>query len=784
MVWSACLALALVCLAQLVSWPPILLPEFAAAGALLVFVLWGPRYCFVVLPGICAILHGQWVIDDRLAPELSGQDILLVGTVCDFPDSDPAAHRFVLELASSSAAGLPRRIFLSWYDVVDAPLAGESWQLKVRLRRPRGLSNPGTFDFEQWAFVRQIGATGYVRESALNRQTLVQRNTCPLTRIRQHIAALMDDTLAESLAAGHLLAVSVGVRNRLTEAQWGLLRRTGTVHLLAISGLHIGLVAALMLFAGRQLGRLILWAGIQCAPMFVARWFAVFGAIAYSALSGFALPTVRALVMVLAVMALATVRRSIPGEQTLAAAIFVVLFVEPSAPAEAGFWLSFYAVTLLLFSGIEVRGFGLGCQARLRRPIGKIQQLFRAQLVLSIGLAPLGIFFFDQVSVVGLVSNLFVVPLFAVLIVPFSLVGMLALLLSPTLGAAVLLPVSRVMEWILLVLEWLDQLPFSVWQPPAGRLIWVAVSVIATLLLIWPRPFPGRILAPILLIPLTVGSSAHAPPILRIVVMDVGQGLAVLVQTAKHALVYDTGPAFRSRNAGQTVVLPVLRHFGIRKLDALIISHADTDHVGGASSVLAAFPDALLIAPEPLSGASVRYRTCAAGIEWIWDAVRFGILHPGQQGGRQRWSENDGSCVLLVQSRGLAILLPGDIEKRGERQLARNPMIRRASLVIAPHHGSNTSSSQLFVQATAPAFVVFSAGHKNRWGFPKPGVIDRWVQTGACLLSTAESGAIVFEVSETGKLDLRWQQRIGGRHIWTEVDRDPNSLRCMADTTG
>ena len=783
MVWSACLALLLACLTQLVSWSPILLPELAAAGALLVLFLWGPRYCFVMLPAIWAILHAQWVIDDRLAPELSGQDILLVGTVCEFPDSDPGIDRFVLESDSISSPGLPRRIFLSWYDATDAPVAGENWELKVRLKRPRGLSNPGSFDFEQWALVRQIGASGYVRESALNRQTAAHGNTCPLTRIRQHIAALMEEALADSAAAGYLLAVSVGVRNRLTEADWGMLRRTGTVHLMAVSGLHIGLVAALMLFAGRQLGRLILRVGIPCAPLYVARWFAVSGAIVYSALAGFALPTVRALIMVLAVMALATVRRRIPAEQTLAAAMLVVLFIEPSAPSAAGFWLSFYAVTLLLFSGIELRGFELGCQARLNRPVGKIQQMFRAQLVLSVGLAPLGILFFDQVSVVGLVSNLLIVPIFAVLIVPFSLVGMLVLLLSPTLGATVLVPVSLVMEWVLLVLEWLDQLPFSVWQPPAARPAWMVVSVIATLILVWPRPFPGRILAPILLLPLMNGSSVHAPPVLRIVVMDVGQGLAVLVQTAKHALVYDTGPAFKSRNAGQSVVLPVLRHFGIRKLDALVISHADNDHIGGASSILEAFPDALLIAPEPLLSKSVGYRACAAGIDWIWDAVDFSILHPEQPSGRQRWSKNDGSCVLLVRSQGVTLLLPGDIEQRGERYLARNAMIRRVSLVIAPHHGSNTSSSQLFVEATAPLYVIFSAGYKNRWGFPRRKVIDRWLQTGACLLSTAESGAIVFEVSETGLLGLRWRQRIDGRYIWTEPNRDPDGLPCAFDTT-
>jgi len=782
MVWTACLALGLVCLTQWVSWSPILLPELATASVLLVLFLWGPRYCCVVLPAIWALFYAHWLVDDRLVPELSGQDVLVVGTVCEFPNGDPGIRRFVLELDRSSAYGLPGRIFLSWYDAIDSPLAGETWQLKVRLKRPRGLSNPGSFDFEQWAFVRRIGATGYVRESLLNQRRVADGRVCPLIRIRQSIAVRMEVALAESHAAGHLLAVSVGARNRLSEADWELLRRTGTVHLMAISGLHIGLVAAFMLFSGRQLGRFMLRLGINCAPLFTARWLAVSGALAYTALAGFALPTVRALVMVLAVVALATVRRSVPGEQSLATALFVVLLVEPSAPAAAGFWLSFYAVMLLLFSGIELRGFSLGCQTRLRRPLGKLRQMFRAQWVLSIGMVPLGIFFFEQVPVVGLVSNLLVVPVFAMVIVPLTLIGILVLLVEPALGASVLAPVGVAMEGILMLLEWLERLPFSVWQPPAARPAWVVVSIIATLIMIWPRPLRGRLLGLILFIPMVVGSSAHSPPILRLVVMDVGQGLAVLVQTAKHALIYDTGPAFKTTDAGQSVVLPVLRHFGVRKLDAVVISHADTDHVGGGSSILAAFPEAVLIAPEPVLGKSGGYLPCAAGIQWTWDEANFKILHPEQPGGRQRWSRNDGSCVLLVQSRGHGVLLPGDIEHRGERRLGGNDLIRHLSLVIAPHHGSNTSSGQSFVTATAPQFVVFSAGFKNRWGFPKTEIVDRWTQTGACLLSTAESGAIVFEVSQAREFKLQWQHRIDGPRIWTEPNREPDGLPCATDT--
>ena len=778
MVWGACLALVLVCLTQILPGPLMLLPELSAVAGLLLLVVGGPRSCGIMLPAIWSLFHAQWVMDERLAVALTGQDILVTGTVCEFPDSAPGVYRFVLEADRSVSPEVPGRIFLSWYEAVDPPLAGQRWQLKVRLKRPRSLSNPGSFDFELWAFVRQIGATGYVRRSSLNQRTPIRKNACQLTRVRQHMAALIAGALDGRSATGYLLALSVGVKNRLSDAEWDLLRRTGTVHLMAISGLHIGLVAALMMLVGRQAGRVLLLAGIQCAPLYCGRWLALVGAFVYSALAGFALPTVRALVMVFTVMALAACRRRVPGEQVLAAALFVVLLMEPAAPQSAGFWLSFYAVTLLLLSGIELRSFAPGWQTRLRRPGGKMQQMFRAQVVLSIGLAPLVIFYFEQVSVVGVVANLFVVPVFSILIVPLTLVGMLALLISPALGGKILVPAARIMEWALDCLQWLDSLPFSVWEASSTTMTWTAVAVIATLILIWPRPFPGRLLAASLLIPLLGGSSAQSPEVLRIVVMDVGQGLAVLVQTARHALVYDTGPAFRTRNAGQTVVLPVLRHFGVRKLDALVISHGDADHIGGASSVLAAFPDVVLIASNPISGRSGRYRRCRAGLEWTWDTVRFSVLHPQRQTGRQSWSENDGSCVLMVESGAQRVLLPGDIEKRAERALVDDAIVSRVSLVIAPHHGSNTSSGQAFVDATAPFYVVFPAGYKNRWGFPKSQVVERWLRSGACILKTAESGAIVFEIDAADELVVRWQHRLDGRRLWTEIDRNWEHRPC------
>lgn len=777
MVPGAFLALVLVCLTQLIPGRPTLLPELLAACGLLLFILAGPRGLAIALPALMAFAHTERVIDDRLDAELAGQDVVLVGTVCEFPTSRPGVHRFIFEPERGSSTVIPKRIFLSWYEPEDTPAAGQRWQLKMRLKRPRSLSNPGTADFEHWAFVHNIGASGYVRSSVLNGRRPDRQYVCPVTRWRQGIAVLVENALAQRRAAGYLLAISLGVKNRLDESDWELLRRTGTVHLMAISGLHVGLVAALMLWFGRLVARLILLAGVQCTPLYWGRLMAVAGAVIYSGMAGFALPTVRALVMVLVVMVIAACRRRISGEQALAAALFAILLLMPSAPHQPGFWLSFYAVALLLLSGIELRGFGPVSPARLVNPAGKIRQLFRAQVILSVGLAPMAIFYFEQFPLIGLLANMLAVPAFALFIVPLSLVGLSAVMISPDIGAGILGSAAQIMEWILVYLRWLDSAPLSVWQPPPVTIAWVAMAIGTTLILIWPRPCRGRLMAVVLLIPLTRGMAPAPPAVLRVVVMDVGQGLAVLVQTTRHALVYDTGPVFRSGDSGQTVVLPVLRQFGIAHLDALFISHGDADHVGGASSILAAFPNAPVFAPERGRGWGRRYRRCVAGLSWAWDRVRFSVIHPGR-GDEPQWSDNDGSCVLVIEAAGQRILLPGDIEAKAERVLVKNRLAQRAALVIAPHHGSNTSSIHSFVNATSPSFVVFAAGHQNRWGFPKAEVIERWQAVEACILRTAESGAMVFEVDAGGKFLLRSQHRLDTRRRWTEIEPGSRQRQC------
>ncbi len=771
MVWSACLVLTLICATNaLLTFPgPFLAAELLVSLVLITWLMWGPRAGAVLVPVIGALLAAGWSIEGRLVPGLVQNDLLMRGTVCELPRTAAGVHRFVFEHdREQSTPGLPRRVYISWYRARVFPQAGERWQLKVRLKRPRGLSNPGAFDFERWAHIRGIGATGYVRNSPLNYRIAAHGSECRLAGLRQRIAGRIDDALNGRPGAHYLKALSVGARESLTQPDWALLRRTGTVHLMAISGLHIGLVAGLMFLLGRYLGRLLLWCGIELAPLIVGRWFGLTGALVYAALAGFSVPTLRALVMVGTVTVLTVLRRSIPAWQILATAMFVVLCVEPTAPLSAGFWLSFYAVGLLMLGAIGLAQASLSVPSLRMRVTRLAGQLVKAQVLLTIGLAPLSILFFAQVSLIAPIANLVVVPVFAALIVPLTLIGTGGLLISDAVGRFFLVPAAWTMERVLEFLQWLDRLPFTTWVPPPIAPAGIAMIVAVTLVAIWPRPLPGRGLVLTLLFALLGGASlSSGSPGLRIVVMDTGQGLAVLIQTRTHALVYDTGPAFRSSDAGRTVVLPVLRYFGIRQLDALVISHGDADHVGGAKSVLERFPEAELISAERFGLDFRRYRPCIAGTQWRWDGVLFRVLHPGDPGAVD-WSENDGSCVLLIQTAHAAVLLPGDIERRAEAHLTRNARIPAIDLVIAPHHGSQSSSTPAFVAATRPRYIVFSVGYRNRWGFPDAQIVQRWRQAGACPMTTADNGALVFEINRAGWMTLQRRQRIDGRSFWTE----------------
>ena len=742
-----------------------------AAAALLLWCLSGGRAALVLLAAAWTLCRADWQLAERYPEVLAGRDLVVTGYVCDFARSDPEALRFVLD-RETGEPGAPgaARLHLSWYDEPPDIRPGQRWQLRVRLRPPRGLVNPGAFDFERWLYTRRITATGYVRPSRLNRPLAAQASGCPVGGLRDRLAGRVESALEGHPAAGHVLGVVVGATHRLTEHDWELLRQTGTTHLLAISGLNIAMVALPFVLAGPALGRVLpIMAGRPAAGLGAG----LLAAAAYSALAGFAVSTVRALIMLTVVTLLTMGRRRLRGFDVLGVAGLVVLVLDPPSLASASFWLSFVAVAWLMILADDGSRWNPEGSPKVfwRRWIRAGGQLVYVQLVLGFGLAPLSLGWFQQVSLIAPLTNLLAVPVFTLAVMPLALAGTALLFIEPGTGSWLLRLAAEVVQQLMELLRPLGALEMATWRPPATGWQVLVLCAAAAVLTCWWRPVPWRWCAVVVLLPVILGIR-QVRPALQVTVLDVGQGLAVLVETPNHTLLYDAGPAMRMRDAGESVVLPVMREAGISSLDLLLVSHDDNDHRGGARSILTAFPGATLISPVRIESAGAEHVPCVAGLAWQWDGVWFRIVSPLQAGD---WSsDNDGSCVLRIDAPRASVLLPGDIEQERERLLLARGQLQPVDLMVAPHHGSRTSSGADLVTASQPRFVVFAAGYRNRWGFPAREVQGRWRAAGACLLDTAGSGALVFATSPSGELRLLRQARRAGAHLWTaDVPRGP-----------
>lgn len=724
----------------------------------------------VGLPSALCALTVQQNLAGRWPPDRAGTDLTVTGGLCGFPRAQPSSWRFVLEPdPASRAQGAPARILVSWYDSVPLPAAGppdagQVWRLTLRLRPPRGLVNPGGFDFERWLFSRGIGATGWVRPGD-NERLAGQARGCRAAPLRARLARELRAALADDPALPYILGLAIGASEALPVTEWDRLRRTGTVHLISISGFHVALVAVPGAFLGLSLAGLSLRFGVSVRPRAVAAWFAVVPAIGYGALAGFSIPTLRAVVALVTVAVAVTLARALSVSRLLALVMIMVLVLEPVAVLAPGFWLSFAGVAILTVVALDnarpsaVRESG---NAIRRLIAGPLRLLIVTQLAVTVGLAPLLVLFFGQLPLTGTLANLVAVPAFSLVLLPLTLMGTALLAAAPGLG----LPVLKIASACFAVwghfLQWCSDLPVAVWYTPAVAPLNWALALAGVVWVLWPRPAPGRCLASVLLSALLW---APGPSVvngsLRVLVLDVGQGLSVLVRTAGHSLLYDAGPAFRNSDAGERVVVPALQALGLRRLDTLLVSHSDADHSGGAAAVLERYPMTRSIGWAP---PGVAAEPCRAGMRWHWDGFDFEIVHP--VAGQVPLKSNAASCVLVVSGHGARLLLPGDIDAAVERELVARGAIHGSDLVLAPHHGSRTSSSDELVQASLPRFVLFSTGFGNRWKFPRPDVAGRWSAAGACLLNTAEEGAIEFESTPGAAFTIVRRERAAARGVW------------------
>lgn len=760
-------------------------------------------------------LRAAQLLQQALAPELEGQDLVLVGQVASLPQAGPWGWRFVLRVETAALQGrpvaLPPELLLGWNplqhpasptgtdeeserDLVEgavggmdagdgliaaeAPVPGQRWRFTVRLKRVHGARNPGGFDHELWLWEQGILATGWVRARTTEQapRLLAATPAYPVERLRQRVRAAIVDNLGAAsdpgTGAGVVVALVTGDQRSIRREDWLLFRQTGVAHLMSISGLHITLLAWLsarvLAWLWRQTAR---WPGawglgcLWCPAPVLGRWAGVGVALAYSVFCGWGIPAQRTVGMLALVCVLQAGGRRWPWPPLWSVTVAGVLLWDPWACLQPGFWLSFVAVGVLFATdgghtaSPKAPATALPDRGLSDRALGQLLGLLREQGVLGLALAPLSLLLFGQVSVVGLVANLVAVPWVTAVVTPLALLGCL---LPPLWGLA-----QQALQLLLWVLQWMAQWPGATWSTAVAPVWAVLAGGLGGLLCVGPWPPVWRCLGLPLLVPVLLWQPAGpAPGRFELLAVDVGQGTAVWLRTATRSLLYDAGPRYSSdSDAGERVLVPLLRAQGA-SLSTLVLSHRDTDHTGGASAVLQAYPQAHLRATWSglAAWAGRPAQACVAGEHWQWDGVRFEVLHPAAADVVSGARSNALSCVLLVQdAQGRTALLTGDIERDQERALLARGAPLQADFLLVPHHGSTTSSSEAFLRAVRPSVAVVQAGYRNRFGHPAARVMDRYAALDIAWVATPECGAVHWSSSRPD----RWScQRVLDRRYW------------------
>ena len=739
----------------------------------------------LVLGASFTTLRADSRISQVLPGEWEGRDIELVGIVDELPQTDAQGVRFAfaVEQVLTPKAIVPPRIALGWYkatikELQGEPLptihAGERWQLTVRLKRPHGYANPNGFDVEAWMLENEVRATGSVRGDEPNRRVAANagRPMDYLNQLRDRLRQRMREALKDQRYAGVLVALALGDQRAIAESDWALFNATAVSHLLSISGAHVTLFAtwiALAVFAvWRRSPRLVSCMPAQLAAALVAATVAI----AYAVLSGFAVPAQRTCYMLVTAAFALTLRRTLSPWLILSWALVVVLLIDPWAVLAVGFWFSFVAVALLMYVTFGRVG---------ERPWWRT--LLLTQAAVTVGLAPLSIALFQQVSLVGPIANAVAIPLITMLVVPLTLLWLIVPI------DALLMIAHQLIVWLTFGLQWLMTLPTPLWSQHAPPWWAVGLALLGSLVLLAPRGWPHRWLGLLWCVPLFAVTPAR--PVegeFSLIVLDIGQGTAAIVQTAHHTMVYDTGPRWTdTSDAGSRLIAPYLRAAGSSHIHGLIVSHLDIDHSGGAKSLLKSVPvdwmltsvfaDAEIVKTANERG--VNALACASAQSWTWDGVRFDVLHPDTSNYTEaKLKTNDRSCVVKISTPRFSALLTADVEAVSEADIierySATPLALKSDVLLIPHHGSLTSSTPAFIEAVAPKLALVNAGYRNRFGHPREGVLARYAERNIPVMRTDWHGAITLNsVAGVGKIDKAREAR---KRYW--VDRpDPADRR-------
>jgi competence protein ComEC len=730
---------------------------------------------FLVGFGLAGV-HASWALARQLPPSLEQRDIAISGRVLDLPQHDPRGTRFKFRVERGPARLTGKRLQLTWYEDEkrqrlaagggnlvpgSSPRfglhAGSRWQLTVKLRAPRGLRNPGGFDSEKQALADRIAATGYLRDADSARQLAPPSG---LDAWRERMSARVAAAVAAP-SSRFVRALALGDTRGIVDTDWDSLRAVGVTHLIAISGFHVGMVASCLALLAAMAWRVFPALGRRWPRQQAAAAAGLVGAVGYAAVAGFALPTVRTALMIAVVVVAKLMRRSPRTVDVLALAMLVILLADPLSLLAAGFWLSFAGVAWLLWC--LPRDTDKSWRSMLR-------EFFSAQAVATIGLLPLGVVLFGQASLAGPIANLIAIPWWSLVVVPLALLGTGLEALHAGLGAWCWRLAAWMFDLAWPLFAWLASGPLALWWLPESPWYALPLALFGGFWLLLPRGVPGKSLAVLLWLPLLwpdrhVPQTGHA----ELVVLDVGQGLSVVVRTTHHALLYDMGPAIQDGfDAGQRVGVPALHALGVRQLDMAIVSHGDNDHAGGFPAVARAFPPALALTPEgapPLPNG----RPCLAGRSWQWDGVSFRFLHPPLY---FPYLGNNAGCVLRIETAHGAALLAADIDQVVERDLLRRGAADvRAAIVVVAHHGSRGSSDPAFVDATGARYALVSAGYANRYHHPSPDTVARWRGAGADVLTTMDTGAQRVQFGGAG-IDLQLRRQSWPR-LWDAARRHP-----------
>jgi competence protein ComEC len=707
------------------------------------------RISYFIFGFIWASLFAVYYSNQILLHDLQGKELLVQGEIIGLTQTNKRRVRFDFKVMKSDVS-LPDKLRLSWYYPKKELKPGQQWKFWLKLKKPHGTLNPAAFDYEKWLFSKNIGATGYIRRPETAQLLSEKTHKQSITVLRYELLKLLDGVSASKESMALIKALTLGDKSNISSAQWRVMTKSGTNHLMAISGLHIGLIAAMvyaLVFA--------LWVrlpeGLYSAPQIAASssWFA---ALFYATLAGFSIPTQRALIMLSLLLLTILLKRQSRPINVLSIALLLVLCFDPLSVLSTGFYLSFLAVFLILY----VFSARLGLENSWKGAI-------KLHFLMGIALLPVLFFFFQTGSIIAPIANIIAVPVVSFILLPLSLLALVLLILTPEIAKFLFILVDQIFYYLWQFLSYLTELSFSSLVLPQPNIWQLVIAMLGLLLILAPRGIPAKYLGIILILPLFfVKIDRPEQGNIWFTLLDVGQGLSVVVETESHRLVFDTGARFSTEmDMGISTVLPFLHYRQIKVLDMLIISHADNDHIGGAKSILKEITTDKILSSVPEELSDYHAQLCRAGQKWVWDAVEFIMLSPTEL---LFTSENNNSCVLQIKTKYGSVLLTGDIEKQAESRLVQKYSDRLVSkILIAPHHGSKTSSTLSFLKAVNPEIILIPADIPNRFGFPHKKVLEHYDEIGVKSLITGKEGALSIKLKKSG-MEVQGYRKVAGKY--------------------